>query len=308
MDSALLFSAGNVGKVSSVTREASAKNTIAIGSSETTLGSSNISYVAFYSSRGPTYDNRIKPDLVSPGDQLNSAKASGSTSQTCNTIQMTGTSMACPSAAGNALLIRQYFMDGHFWAASCNKAYRSCRSFAPTGVLLKTILAHSGTSMTLFHGGGQYDVPLGQSPDMLQGFGRLSIGTTLPLKTDPNDLFVADAVNIMENSNVRYTVKVASSSFPLTVTIGWYDPPNVQGTTSKALLNDLDLTLRSPSGQTYYPNNRPSVDVVNTLERVRVQSPATGTWTVDIRCKSLPFAGNQLFAVVITSKGQVSYA
>lgn len=59
---AIFFAAGNAGGNGrgdrTVTVESSPKNTISVGSSETTLGSSDISYVAFYSSKGPTYDNR----------------------------------------------------------------------------------------------------------------------------------------------------------------------------------------------------------------------------------------------------------
>lgn len=33
-------------------------------------GSSDIDTVAFFSARGPTSDNRIKPDIVAPGDRV----------------------------------------------------------------------------------------------------------------------------------------------------------------------------------------------------------------------------------------------
>lgn len=58
----IFFSAGNAGGngngISTIIMEASGKNMIAVGSSQTTLGSSNISYVAWYSSKGPVYDGR----------------------------------------------------------------------------------------------------------------------------------------------------------------------------------------------------------------------------------------------------------
>lgn len=34
------------------------------------------------------------------------------------------------------------------------------------------------------------------------------------------------------------------------MTLAWYDPPNQQGTTSKALLHNLDLLLVDPNGRT----------------------------------------------------------
>ena len=33
------------------------------------------------------------------------------------------------------------------------------------------------------------------------------------------------------------------------VTMAWYDPPAVTGSTGSALIHDLDLTVTSPSGQ-----------------------------------------------------------
>jgi hypothetical protein len=33
-------------------------------------------------------------------------------------------------------------------------------------------------------------------------------------------------------------------------TITWYDAPNVEGTTTKALINNIDLSLTSPSQRT----------------------------------------------------------
>jgi len=32
-------------------------------------------------------------------------------------------------------------------------------------------------------------------------------------------------------------------------TLAWYDPPNVEGTTSKALLNDINLVLVAPNNK-----------------------------------------------------------
>lgn len=128
--------------------------------------------------------------------------------------------MASPAAAGSAALIRQYFMDNNrrFWTAICKSGYRSCKAFTPTGYLVKALIIHSGMQMTLFNGGGQYDVQLKKPPDFIQGFGRIGLHTVLPLKgvISSFDLFVADSVNVGENSMVGYIINISTANKPLT--------------------------------------------------------------------------------------------
>ncbi len=58
-------------------------------------------FLAYFSSRGPTADNRVKPDVCAPGWNISAAKA-GTTNQ--YTV-MSGTSMATPFIAGTAALM-----------------------------------------------------------------------------------------------------------------------------------------------------------------------------------------------------------
>ena len=88
----------------------------------------------------------------------------------------------------------------------------------------------------------------------------------------------------------------------------WYDPANVDGTTNNALLQDLDLVVISPNGDTLYPNGRGDRDFLNTVERVVVDNPQEGAYTVTVSSHSLPVTGSQCFALVITSRGAVIYA
>lgn len=77
--------------------------------------------------------------------------------------------MASPGAAGIAALIRQYFTDYRFWIKMCESGDPSCRSFIPSGVLIKTIIIHSGNVMKQYNAGskGTIDISSG-TPDKYQ--------------------------------------------------------------------------------------------------------------------------------------------
>lgn len=78
----VFYAAGNSGKVRSTSQESSSKNSISVAASET----SNVNYIAYFSSQGPSYDNRIKPDITAPGDSIVSANAGSS----CGTTVKSG--------------------------------------------------------------------------------------------------------------------------------------------------------------------------------------------------------------------------
>lgn len=178
----ILFAAGNYGYTSNhartLTQQCSSKNVIAVGSAETTLFSDSPNNIAYYSSEGPAYDGRIKPDIIAPGASLFSAKSNGIDGRSCGTTAKSGTSMASPAAAGAAALIMQYFRDSGQWAKNCNSLYWFCRPFSPSGLLVKVVLIHSGAQMAKKHGiSADLDQFLGAPPDNVQNsaFKRSSI-------------------------------------------------------------------------------------------------------------------------------------
>jgi subtilisin family serine protease len=61
--------------------------------------------VSYFSSKGPTGDGRLKPDLVAPGEKIISCatgnlKKEGAKGQDCDYVETSGTSMAAPHVSG----------------------------------------------------------------------------------------------------------------------------------------------------------------------------------------------------------------
>mmetsp|Transcript_41705 Transcript_41705/g.97628 ORF Transcript_41705/g.97628 Transcript_41705/m.97628 type:complete len:300 (+) Transcript_41705:1131-2030(+) len=128
----IIIAAGNHGKKIDGEQEKSlgmlgvSKNAITVGALE--WGKSGYNCVAQFSSRGPTADGRIKPDIVGPGTNITSAFSQSANPELKNylkTITSTngdrnewtftgmGTSQATAILSGTAALVREYFMDGY---------------------------------------------------------------------------------------------------------------------------------------------------------------------------------------------------
>jgi subtilisin family serine protease len=221
-DMIILFAAGNSGIEGPLTINApsNAKNVLTVGAGQIrsvyddrVLSTTEEYTVAEFSSIGPTFDGRIKPDIIAPGDFIQSAFAGlpsnlsqqisahlhGSTTGSgtastpcplCAVQQMSGTSMATPLTAGTVALIREYFMNPSFWSKYCNPRYHLCQSgaFTPSGYLLKALVLHSGQAVALYSDPVyDYDKPyfqakkLNSPPDVFQGYGQIVLENILPL-------------------------------------------------------------------------------------------------------------------------------
>jgi hypothetical protein len=240
---------------------------------------------------GPTADGRRKPEVYAPGCNIISAGTAS-----CNTAQMTGTSMASPAVTGGAALVREYFMDGFYPSGAAVGG----DAFTPTGALVKAVLINCAEDMT----------GIGGYPSNTEGWGRINLDQTLFFSGDAKQLFIDDVrkANGMSTGDAKvYNVPVVSSSLPLEITLAFHDFPGTTGS-ANPVINNLDLTVIEPNGTTVYRGNVFSggfsttggaADAKNNVERVAVLSPAVGTWIVQVAATNVP-QPKQGFAMVMT--------
>lgn len=196
--------------------------------------------VADFSARGPTADNRIKPDLVAPGNRVLSAYTDGSGAvgaagaATCAATLPTdaagaglaakqGTSSAAAFAAGAAAIVREYYMKGR----------------APGGVALANPSA-ALVKATLIAGGGTL-VGFGDRAARLVhgGHGYLDLSRSLPLSS--SGLAAYDRRSVVQGGSVTFIVRPLSQA-NVRVVLTWADPAALPSA-STALVNDLDLVV-----------------------------------------------------------------
>jgi subtilisin family serine protease len=244
----------------------------------------NPDHVAAFSSRGPTRDNRIKPDVVAPGTFILSARSSLlSASNTGwapfplsrSYFYMGGTSMATPLAAGAVALIREFLRT----RASITR---------PTAALLKATLI-AGTARL------PGIAAAGTIVDNHQGYGRINIDSVLAPKKPASTKFVEVKKGLRTGEIHSTTVKLKSNKVPLRIVLVFTDFPGA------TLINNLNLIVTAPDGSKYVGNQKigdPIVlDAKNNVEVVHIDKPQTGTWKIEIVGANVP-KGPQDFALV----------
>ena len=245
---------------------------------------------------GPTADGRLKPEVMAPGCDVESAAAGN----TCLVIADCGTSMACPIVAGGNALLKQYFQDGFYpsGVATPND------SFIPTGSLLRAATANSATDMSGVTG----------YPGYKEGWGRLLLDNVTYFAGDRRQLWIHDVVHnqgVAHNTSQASTFTVGSGAKYLRITMAFADVPG-SAMAAAPVVNDLDLKITAPNGVVYHGNtfmrgrqttvSRPNpvnTDQKNTLEQVFVVKPQAGIWTVEVVGADVP-TGPQGYALVAT--------
>lgn len=217
-----------------------AKNILVIG------GINKENTIMGISSRGPAYDGRVKPDLVSYGED--------------------GTSPATALTSGVAMLFEQ--------------KYKSLFGKNPSSALLRSILINSADDL------GKPQV------DYTYGYGKLNAFQSL--NTLIENRYKTGVLS--QDQDFSFPIQVPANQKSIKVTLVWIDPPAAVNA-AQSIINHLDLSLTSPSGEitlpwvlSTYPHldslAAPAVrkiDQLNTVQQVTLENLSPGTYTVHIK-------------------------
>lgn len=209
--------------------------------------------------------------------------------------------MATPVVAGSAVLVRQYYTDGYYPSGTATPA----NAMNPSAALIKATLIGGATSIIGFE--ADTGLPIDPPPSFRQGFGRVFLGESLFLQSNPYSpkrMQVLDRVQITTGQTHQYCIKAGGG--PLSITIVWTDYPG-SPTSRKNLVNNLDLTVRAEgyngipllgNGGSVEDSNKP--DNVNNVEQVSLSEVPAGQVSIEVKGASVQGAfGAQPYAIVV---------
>ncbi len=269
---------------------ACAKNIMTVGSVEDAVNQGERSLAAAamssFSSWGPTDDGRIKPDIVANGRDLYSTYSAGNSSY----VNLSGTSMSAPNAAGSAALLVQYW----------NRLYPG--DPLPSSAL-KAVILHSADD-------------LGRpGPDYAFGWGLMNAKAAADrikaIRDFPSAQFLRRE-QLQTNEVHRFT-GYGDGSGGFKATLCWTDPAAGALTEldnpSPRLVNDLDLRVVDPLGVTNYPFVLDPLSPTNAatrgdnhldnVEQVAITAGHTGLYTVVISAKDGLGAQGQAYSLIL---------
>ena len=272
------------------------KNVLTVGASEifrqtgldgctiANTGADSAMDVIFFSSRGPTSDQRKKPDIMAPGTHIQGAasRAVGYASAffvgVCDKYWpigqtlyawSSGTSHAAPAVAGFCALIRQFHLNQGL--------------VAPSPAMLKAEVVSGSTYMT----------GVGANDDLWsisQGFGRANMARTF----DDAARIRVDQTQILGTTGATFTQggTTVDAALPFRVVLAWTDVPGP--TIGSAFVNNLDLEVTV--GSTLYRGNvftgassspGGTADARNNVESVFLPAGTSDCFSIVVRATNI---------------------
>ena len=305
-DLLVVFNTGNANvaarpPASTLSAPGSAKNTLQVGGTRAPGREDDI--LASFTLSGPTRDGRIKPDVVGPAYVLAGDTDGNVTTKNCTISQQSGTSWASPTVAGAAALVRQYYTAGFYPSGTATAS----NAFTPSAALLKaTIIAAARPVATRDTADGA--IPALPVPSPEQGFGFPVLHDVLTFPGDRLKLRIADVpldsgLAGGEESSTRLAVNAGTR---LKAVLVWTDPAGVVRPATDPtpeLVNDLDLRIIDPAGNTLFGNDSlhpGQPDRLNNVEMASIAAPVTGTYTIRVSASRISQGPRQGYALVIS--------
>ncbi len=226
------------------------------------------------SSRGPTTDGRLKPDLSALGQEVVSTLPEN------NYGTISGSSASAPLVTG-------------VWAQLV-EAYRNLFDEDPPSALLKAALLNTADD-------------LGKpGPDYSYGWGK--VNSINAWKLIQENRYWLDTLIQGETDTLSLTVP--DNATQVKVMLYWHDREG-NPLSAKALVNNLDLTMTNSEDVLMYPwvlipepdsmllnqQATPGKDSLNNVEQIAIHSPEAGVYDILIHGQNIPF-GPQPYVVV----------
>ena len=256
------------------------KNAVVVGNQSSFAGAATVALAAS-SSLGPTYDGRIRPDVLALGTFIKSTGTvgDGNSCVTAGNDQSggyafcTGTSMATPAITGGVAQLLELWQNTYNAPIGAN-----LDANPPLPSLLRALLIQSATDVVqndvrnqaspdldldsnASNGNdGQGRVPATVGPDYATGWGTANIGAAATILQDTRSVSGRAQANRLVQSSIfqggiREYDFVVNQAGPVRVTLAWddFEATTLNPATSPMLVNDLDLELQAPDGTVFFP-------------------------------------------------------
>ena len=242
-----------------------AKNVITVGAVKD-YGYTTVDDIISESSRGPTDDGRIKPDLVAPGEVITSCDAFDDNEY----VSGSGTSFSAPHVTGMIATLLEHYpeLKGH--------------PDRVKALLMSSALLHGGT--------------LGSNPVNTYGLGKINVYRAHWQAPDWEHGLCYGSLP-SEDSWQYFDLDIPSGTDRLVLVLTWVEPPASAGA-DDAVLNNLNMYLdREPFSGGGDTGDWWSVSSDDNVEYIIVENPAADTYRVKIYAYDITTGGSQDYAV-----------
>lgn len=209
-----------------LTDNSTAKNNLVVANAQNTLyfaSGTKIIRINNSSSKGPTNDLRIKPDITAIGTNVLSTEYLSSNPNALDEYsRKSGSSMSSPNAAGAALLLQEY--------------YSNTKNKIPLSSTIKALMINTA-------------VDAGDTgPDPTFGWGLLNTKeSAIIISNNVNDNTIVED-KLFQEQEKSITLNINNTTEKGSITICWTDPaaPSLENALDKdtpVLINDLDIRV-----------------------------------------------------------------